>query len=103
MGDRYYLTVTCPYCGKQEDGFYYAPTCGFSTLQCDGCKKISVMIDMCLTKVEDATAEQITENEINALNMWTPNKEQEKSMLEENENMLETWRKLNAKVVPQKV
>ncbi len=37
MGDRYYLTVTCPECGFSEDDVYYAPTCGFVTWECREC------------------------------------------------------------------
>lgn len=34
MGDRYYITVTCPRCGQKEGDVYYAPTCGFTTYRC---------------------------------------------------------------------
>ena len=39
MGDRYFITVICPQCGFQEDGVYYAPTCGFTGWQCPHCKR----------------------------------------------------------------
>lgn len=34
MGDRYFLTVECPKCGKKENEVYYAPTCGFTECHC---------------------------------------------------------------------
>jgi len=45
MGVRYYLDVTCPYCGHHQDGdgdemfmgCWYAPTCGFITYDCEKC------------------------------------------------------------------
>ncbi len=37
MGDRYFLTVTCPQCKHTEDEVYYAPTCGFTDWDCPKC------------------------------------------------------------------
>lgn len=34
MGDRYFLTVTCPECNEAHYDVYYAPTCGCSQLEC---------------------------------------------------------------------
>lgn len=34
MGNRYFLTVTCPVCGKTEKDVYYAPTCGIKHFPC---------------------------------------------------------------------
>lgn len=47
MGERYYLEVTCPFCGHKQDGkgyemfmgVYYAPTSGFLTHDCEKCGK----------------------------------------------------------------
>ena len=47
MGDRYYLDVTCPFCGHYQDGHgdemfmgvWYAPTSGFMTHNCEKCGK----------------------------------------------------------------
>lgn len=51
MGDRWYLSLKCAYCGEinpkpnketefwEEDFIYYAPTCGVTTFQCDFCGK----------------------------------------------------------------
>ena len=47
MGDRYFLDVTCPFCGHIQDGdgdemfmgVYYAPTSGFMTYDCEKCGK----------------------------------------------------------------
>lgn len=39
MGDRYYVTVQCPECGKEENEVYYAPTCGFVSWTCPECLK----------------------------------------------------------------
>ncbi len=47
MGERYYLDVTCPFCGYKQDGngdemfmgVWYAPTSGFMTHDCEKCKK----------------------------------------------------------------
>ena len=35
MGTRYYLTIVCPDCGFTDDDGYYAPTCGFTTWECE--------------------------------------------------------------------
>ena len=37
MGDRYFITVTCPRCGNTDLDVYYAPTCGFTTWECFKC------------------------------------------------------------------
>jgi transposase-like protein len=34
MGDRYFLTVTCPKCGLTDSDVYFAPTCGFKKWKC---------------------------------------------------------------------
>ena len=40
-GDRYYLNPKCPSCGhEEEDYYYYAPTSGFLTHECEQCHKI---------------------------------------------------------------
>jgi hypothetical protein len=35
MGTRYWVDVTCPRCGAEHQGVWYAPTCGVKTLECD--------------------------------------------------------------------
>lgn len=40
MGDRYFLTVTCPKCGFYDDDVYYAPTCGFKSWRCEKCGQV---------------------------------------------------------------
>jgi len=37
MGDRYVVTANCPECGGEDEGVFYAPTCGFSTHECSVC------------------------------------------------------------------
>ena len=39
MGTRYWIRVTCPDCGANEDNVYYAPTCGFIEWAC-GCGRV---------------------------------------------------------------
>lgn len=34
MGYRYFLSVTCPKCGRTDNEVYYAPTCGFVEHRC---------------------------------------------------------------------
>jgi len=34
MGDRYFLTMTCPKCGLIDLDVYFAPTCGFTEWKC---------------------------------------------------------------------
>lgn len=34
MGNRYFVTVTCPECRHTEEEVYYAPTCGFTHWTC---------------------------------------------------------------------
>jgi len=43
MGDRYFLTVSCPQCGWTQDEVYYAPTCGFTVWNCSVC---GVIVDL---------------------------------------------------------
>ena len=41
MGDRFYVTITCPQCGESEKDFYYAPTCSLGlTWTCPGCSYV---------------------------------------------------------------
>lgn len=40
MGDRYFLSVTCPKCGFKDDDGYYAPTCGFVDWTCPNCEYV---------------------------------------------------------------
>ena len=37
MGDRYYLTLDCAYCGE-ENTVYYAPSSGIETFDCAYCE-----------------------------------------------------------------
>ena len=34
MGDRYFLEITCPECGRRDTEIYFAPTCGFVDWKC---------------------------------------------------------------------
>ena len=40
MGERYFLTVTCPKCGFTDNDVYYAPTCGFTEFVCPECEHV---------------------------------------------------------------
>lgn len=37
MGDRYFLTLDCPYCGHMNEDVYYAPSCDFIDHKCEKC------------------------------------------------------------------
>lgn len=70
MGDRFYLSLNCAYCGKTSE-VYYAPTCGFYDFVCredtneqakpkDGCgKKNFITASFDVKKLEDVTEEDV--------------------------------------------
>ena len=37
MGDRWTLSLECPYCQVMNHDVYYAPTCGFADMKCQAC------------------------------------------------------------------
>ena len=39
MGDRYFLSLVCPYCQEINYDCCCAPTCDFTTWQCEHCKR----------------------------------------------------------------
>jgi hypothetical protein len=94
MGDRYYLTLHCCYCGNEQE-VYYAPTCYFNTFGCDKCKKVNIIIDEAPFKAEEVTAEQLTEDEITHLNIFCPNKQEQETMLKQNRKRLKQWLRIN--------
>lgn len=40
MGDRYILTLTCPYCNQLNDDVYYAKSSGAMDHRCEKCGKV---------------------------------------------------------------
>jgi hypothetical protein len=83
MGCRYILTVNCPFCNDEINDYYYAPTCGVDDFECSNCGKISFINNMILQKPEDVSAKELTDEFLNALNMWTPNKKEQKDIYNE--------------------
>ena len=74
MGDRYYLELTCAYCGKkQNEDVYYAPTCGFETFKCDKCMATNfITSDFKAKKIEEVTLKDVELGFENATNWsWT--------------------------------
>lgn len=71
MGDRYWLQLKCAECGAEnpskkdydedpmENGIYYAPSSGFMSFVCSGCKKINLILGTYKTKI--ASKEEETE------------------------------------------
>jgi ribosomal protein S27E len=56
MGDRYFLTVTCPKCIFLDDDVYYAPTCeGFTEWECPSCGHIIDLAEYTGISKEDAS------------------------------------------------
>lgn len=65
MGDRYTLHPKCPYCFHiEEEMYYYAPTSGFLTHECENCK---VIIDLETLSGIDAESTASTEYGIKAI------------------------------------
>jgi hypothetical protein len=60
MGDRYLLTLRCPYCDEINEDIWYAPTCNSMTSTCDYCNE-TFFIDEKLTtmKIKDVTYEDV--------------------------------------------
>ena len=78
MGDRFYLTLGCAYCGKKNFAFY-APTCEFFDFKCGdeefdlvdgevakikrskgGCGRVNfVAADFSVKKVEDVVVDDV--------------------------------------------
>lgn len=72
MGDRYYLNPKCPFCGyEEEDYYYYAPTSGFMTHKCEKCGK-----EIDLEKLSGINAESTasTEHGVKAIGEYKNNK-----------------------------
>ena len=55
MGDRYFLTVTCPKCGNTDQDVYYAPTCGITDWKCFKCKTVVDLEKLTGISYEDAS------------------------------------------------
>ena len=59
MGNRYIIDVTCS-CGHENGQVYYAPTCGFTTHECEECgAKIDLAEYTGITYENASNAEQI--------------------------------------------
>jgi len=72
MGNRYELIRDCVYCGKTDDGVYYAPTCNFFTFTCEKCgRKNFITSDLKVKKMEEVTYEDIYEAVSMASNMMS--------------------------------
>jgi len=39
MGDRYIISIKCPYCKHKNEDVYYADSCGMTSHKCDACSK----------------------------------------------------------------
>ena len=60
MGDRFYLTLNCAYCGKENDDISYAPTCCFYDFDCKDCGGINfIKADFSVKKAEEVSEEDI--------------------------------------------
>lgn len=58
MGDRYFLTLDCPYCGSRNNDVYYAPTCNFLSHICEHCgKKFFIDSEFAAVKEEGWTVD----------------------------------------------
>ncbi len=55
MGNRYFLTVTCPKCNFFDDDVYYAPTCGFKSWKCKKCGQVIDLEEYTGISEEDAS------------------------------------------------
>ncbi len=90
MGDRFYLSLVCPYCGKEEDEVWYAPTCGdCDTNTCPSCKKqYFITSSFQAKKLEEATEEEIVDGFYNASNAC----HSEESVKEMAKEKLQRWK-----------
>jgi len=55
MGDRYYITVTCPRDGTEERDVYFAPTCDLVTWTCPTCRYVVDLIEYTGITKEEAS------------------------------------------------
>jgi len=55
MGDRYFLTVTCPKCEYWQSNVFFAPTCGFTTWECPKCGCVVNLEELTGITYEDAS------------------------------------------------
>jgi len=55
MGTRYFIDVACPICDTEEEGVYYAPTCGFVKWVCPHCGHIVDLEELTGISYEDAS------------------------------------------------
>ena len=65
MGDRFFLTVTCPECDLTEDDVYYAPTCGFTEWKCQGCGTVVDLEKLSGISYQDASNRDEIESIVN--------------------------------------
>jgi len=62
MGDRYYLTRECVYCGGINESIYYAPTCGIFTFDCEHCGRENfITAEFDVKELEEVTLEDVEE------------------------------------------
>ncbi len=66
MGDRYYVTVQCPVCKKEEKEVYYAPTCGFVAWTCPKCSHVVDLEEYTGISYEDASNREELEEIVKA-------------------------------------
>ena len=72
MGDRYYLSVICPYCGQMNNDVFYAPTSMMLDAKCAACKKrFFIAADFSAVKAEDWTIAKEKEAFKMASNFYT--------------------------------
>lgn len=59
MGDRYFISVTCPKCTYEEKEVYYAPTCGLTTWTCECGYVVDLEEYTGITEAEASNREEI--------------------------------------------
>lgn len=62
MGDRFYLSLDCAYCGAVNSDVYYAPTCEVFDFTCSKCNKVNfITAGLSSKKVEDTTEDDVAQ------------------------------------------
>jgi len=61
MGDRYILHVKCK-CGHDQEGVYYAPTCGFTHWDCPKCHQRIDLAEYSGISCEDCSNKELIES-----------------------------------------
>ncbi len=96
MSDRYIIQIICPYCNEAFEDFWYAPGCGSESHDCVKCRRRYFVVDCMEIKSEEVQSGNLLDAFLDSLNMWSPNEEEQRGILEEYETQVRVAQEHNA-------